>query len=115
VTPQPPVLDLNEHLVRTGAWWDLVDEIATHLVQGVLLAHPRRPTRCCARAVSDDLWVRRSAIICQCGTREQCDQSLLAEAVRANLDGSTRTTPAGSPYGRERFVRKAIGWARPGG
>ncbi|MEO7944270.1 MAG: DNA alkylation repair protein, partial [Marmoricola sp.] len=25
--------------------------------------------------------------------------------------GSTRTTPAESPYGREFFIRKAIGWA----
>ena len=109
---QPPVLDLYEHLVRTGAWWDLVDEIATHLVQGVLLAHPAEADPVLrAWAVSEDLWVRRSAIICQCGARERCDQSLLAEAVTANLDGSTRTTPAVSPYGREFFVRKAIGWA----
>ena len=26
------LLPLLEHLVRTGAWWDFVDEIASHLV-----------------------------------------------------------------------------------
>ena len=31
--------------------------------------------------------------------------------IEANLDGSTRTTPAVSPYGREFFIRKGIGWA----
>jgi 3-methyladenine DNA glycosylase AlkD len=42
---------------------------------------------------------------------EALDRDLLVHAVDANLDGSTRTTPALSPYGREFFIRKAIGWA----
>jgi 3-methyladenine DNA glycosylase AlkD len=62
-------------------------------------------------AVADGLWVRRAAIICQVGARERLDRDLLTLAIDANLDGSTRTTPALSPYGREFFVRKAIGWA----
>ncbi len=61
--------------------------------------------------MADDVWVRRSAIICQVGAKNALDQSLLAEVIEANLDGSTRTTPAVSPYGREFFMRKAIGWA----
>ena len=28
-------LDLYEHLVRTGAWWDLVDEVATPWLLGI--------------------------------------------------------------------------------
>ena len=35
----PQVLPLLEHLVRTGAWWDLVDDVATHLVGALLLGH----------------------------------------------------------------------------
>lgn len=109
---QVETLGLYEHLVRTGAWWDLVDEIATHLVRDTLLAHPDEATPVLREwAVADDLWVRRSAIICQVGAKDRCDQSLLAEAIGANLDGSTRTTPAVSPYGREFFIRKGIGWA----
>jgi 3-methyladenine DNA glycosylase AlkD len=107
---QPEALDLYEHLVRTGAWWDLVDETA-HLVGGVLLAHPEVTPVLEGWAEADDLWLRRTAIICQVGARERLDQRLLTLAVDANLDGSTRATPPLSPHGREFFVRKAIGWA----
>lgn len=109
---QVHTLGLYEHLVRTGAWWDLVDETATHLVRGLLLAHPGAVSPViCSWAVADDMWLRRSAIICQVGTRDRCDQDLLATTIGHNLDGSTRNTPALSPYGREFFIRKAIGWA----
>jgi 3-methyladenine DNA glycosylase AlkD len=109
---QVHTLGLYEHLVRTGAWWDLVDETATHLVRGLLLAHPEEVSPVIGSwADAGDMWVRRSAVICQVGTRDRCDQDLLARAIEQNLDGSTRTTPALSPYGREFFIRKAIGWA----
>jgi 3-methyladenine DNA glycosylase AlkD len=109
---QAHTLALYEHLIRSGAWWDVVDETSTHLVRELLLAHPDEVRPVIQEwAVADDLWVRRSAIICQVGTKDACDQSLLAEAIEANLDGSTRTTPAVSPYGREFFIRKGIGWA----
>ena len=35
----PDLLPLLEDLVRLGAWWDVVDEIAGHLVGQVLLDH----------------------------------------------------------------------------
>ena len=35
----PAALDLYRHLVVTGAWWDHVDEVAAHLVGGVLAGH----------------------------------------------------------------------------
>jgi 3-methyladenine DNA glycosylase AlkD len=109
---QAHTLELYEHLLRTGAWWDVVDETSTHLVREILLAHPEEVRPVIQDwAVADDLWVRRSAIICQVGTRDACDQELLAEVIEANLDGSTRTTPALSAYGREFFIRKGIGWA----
>ena len=106
----PEALDLYEHLVRTGAWWDVVDE-TSHLVGEVLLAHTEVRPVLEGWAVSDDLWLRRSAIICQVGTKDALDQELLELALEANLDGSTRSTPALSPYGRDFFIRKAIGWA----
>jgi 3-methyladenine DNA glycosylase AlkD len=107
---QAHTIGLYEHLVRTGAWWDLVDE-TSRLVGEILVTHPGDVRPVIEQwAVADDLWVRRSAIICQVGTRHACDQPLLAEAIEANLDGSTRKTPARSPYGREFFIRKGIGW-----
>jgi 3-methyladenine DNA glycosylase AlkD len=109
---QPHTLDLYRHLVVTGAWWDHVDEVSTHLVRGLLESFPDAVTpELDAWATDDDLWVRRAAIICQVGRGADLDRVLLVAAIDANLDGSTRTTPAESPYGREFFVRKAIGWA----
>ncbi len=73
---QPHTLALYEHLVRTGAWWDLVDETSTHLVREVLLDHPSEVAPVIRDwAVADDLWVRRSAIICQVGAKDRCDQA----------------------------------------
>ncbi len=37
---QPHTVDLYRHLVVTGAWWDHVDQVATHLVRGLLERHP---------------------------------------------------------------------------
>ena len=95
----PDVLPLYRHLVVTGAWWDLVDDVATHLVGPLLLAHPRvRPT-VAAWATDEDRWLRRTAVICQVGAKDRTDLSLLTTAVEANLDD------------RDFFLRKAIGWA----
>ena len=90
---QPHTLGLYRHLVVTGAWWDHVDTVATHLVRGLLERHPDAITpELHAWAVEDDLWLRRSAIICQVGRGADLDRELLTAAVDANLDGSTRTT-----------------------
>lgn len=109
---QPHTIELYRHFVVTGAWWDHVDEVATHLVRGLLERHPNAITpQLHDWARDDDLWVRRSAIVCQVGRRDDLDRDLLVNAVDANLDGR----PA--PHRRSRrtagkfFVHKAIGWA----
>jgi 3-methyladenine DNA glycosylase AlkD len=91
--------------VRTGAWWDVVDEIASHLVGQVLLDH-----RAATTPVMDDwavdadsLWVRRTAMLAQLRHADRTDTDLLARVLTANLDDTA--------YGREFFVRKALGWA----
>jgi hypothetical protein len=105
---QPPeALELYEHLVRSGAWWDLVGE--------VLSVHPEVGPVLEVWAQSDDLWLRRTAIICQVGAKDRLDRDLLTLAIDANLDGGTRTTPALSPHGREFFapLGDRLGPARP--
>ena len=100
----PATLPLYRHLVVSGAWWDLVDPVATRSVGGVLDGHPEAVTpQVRAWAVDDDLWLRRTAVICQLHRRERTDLDLLTFAVEANLEGSR--------HGREFFVRKAVGWA----
>ncbi|MGO1974624.1 MAG: DNA alkylation repair protein [Propionibacteriaceae bacterium] len=109
---QPRTLELYRHLITTGAWWDHVDVIAAHLVRDILVAHRAEVTPIMrAWATDDDLWIRRTAIMCQLNLKGDLDQGLLTDCVDANLDGSTRTTGAESTFGREFFIRKAIGWA----
>jgi 3-methyladenine DNA glycosylase AlkD len=101
----PDLLPLLEQLVRGGAWWDVVDEIASHLVGQVLLDHRAEVTPVMdAWAVDDDsLWVRRTAMLAQLRHAEHTDVDLLERVLVANLDDTA--------YGREFFVRKALGWA----
>lgn len=90
--PWPVPESLLRHLVVTGAWWDLVDEIATKLL------HPDE-VDVRVWATDDDLWLRRAAIICQVGRKRDTDTGLLAEVIVANVSD------------RRFWITKAIGWA----
>ena len=91
---------LHRELIVTGAWWDLVDETAIKLV-GVALRkdHDRMSSIVRRWSTDDDLWLRRTSIICQVGSKAETDVELLAHACRENMED------------REFFIRKAIGWA----
>ena len=100
----PPSLPLYRHLVVSGAWWDYVDPLATRGVGPILASHAEQVTPVIrAWAVDDDLWLRRTAVICQLHREADTDLRLLREVIEPNL--------AGSRFDREFFVRKAIGWA----
>jgi 3-methyladenine DNA glycosylase AlkD len=94
------VLPLYRELIVSGAWWDLVDPIATARLP-VLLARDR--TRMSARmrgwAAGRDLWLRRAAILCQIKMKRDTDLTLLYDAIEPSIES------------REFFLRKAIGWA----
>ncbi len=97
-------LELYRHLVVTGAWWDLVDSVAADRVGPILLSHRAAATPVLRSwAVSDDLWLRRTAILAQLKHRGDTDFALLTHAIDHNLEGTA--------HGREFFVRKAVGWA----
>jgi len=89
-------LGLYEELIVDGAWWDLVDEIATGPL-GELLPGIEPELR--AWSVDADLWKRRAAIIAQVKRKAQTDFPLLTELIEPNRED------------REFFIRKAIGWA----
>jgi len=93
-------LPMYEEMIVTGAWWDYVDAIASHRL-GLLLRRFPREMRKEMRAWSrsDDLWKRRSAILCQLTFKKDTDLDLLYAVVEPALDS------------REFFLRKAIGWA----
>lgn len=100
----PASLELDRHLVVTGAWWDLVDAVATRHVGDVLQRHRAEATPVVRSwAAEDDLWLRRTAVLAQLKHRADTDTDLLRDVLEANLEGSE--------HGREFFVRKALGWA----
>lgn len=94
----PESLALYEFMIVDGGWWDLVDETAIHLV-GPLLEEPAAARRIREWITAEDLWLRRSAIICQTQRKHDTDTALLAEACLSNLQAT------------DFFIRKAIGWA----
>jgi len=97
-------LELYRELVVAGAWWDVVDDIASHLVGDILSADPERVTPVMrAWAVDENLWLRRTALLCQIGRKDGTDTELLTFALTENLEDS--------PYGRTFWIRKAAGWA----
>jgi 3-methyladenine DNA glycosylase AlkD len=100
----PGAMPLYRHLVVTGAWWDYVDALASRQVAAILVGHPDELTPLMrAWAVEDDLWLRRTAILCQLHRKHTTDVDLLRHALESNLEGSR--------FGSEFFVRKALGWA----
>lgn len=103
------MLSVTHHFVVTGAWWDLVDETATHLLRDDLL-RDRAGVEPTVRAwsVDPDLWLRRAAIICQVGVLDRVDLDLLAAVVVPNLEHAGTAGPDGK---QDFFIRKGIGWA----
>ncbi len=100
----PATLPLYRHLVVSGAWWDTVDQLAAHHVGDILRAFPTEVTPVMREwAVEADLWLRRTAILCQLGSKDTTDVTLLRHALEQNLEDSL--------HGKEFFIRKACGWA----
>ena len=96
----PSTLGLYDHLVVTGAWWDLVDEVAIRRIGPILRSSPVEVAPVLRRwARDDDLWRRRVAIIAQVGAKDSTDTDLLASCLGPSV---------GRP---EFFLRKGIGWA----
>jgi len=93
-------LALYRHLIVTGAWWDYVDEIAARGVGACLLAdRDRVNSEMREWTVDDDLWLRRTSVICQLTFGPGLDRDLLTFAIERNLDDTSF------------WLRKAIGWA----
>jgi 3-methyladenine DNA glycosylase AlkD len=91
---------LYRRLIVSGAWWDLVDEVATQLTGKVLLRQRERMTPTILSWLEHrHLWVRRAAILSQIGHKEQTDEDLLFHCCTSRA------------HETDFFIRKAIGWA----
>ena len=93
-------IELLEQLLITKSWWDTVDMIAQHLV-GKIAAQYKEiiPEVIEAWAISDNMWLRRTALLFQLKYKEATDEGLLYRYIVANADS------------KEFFIQKAIGWA----
>lgn len=93
-------LALYERMVREGAWWDFVDEIAAHLVGNVLSANRKEVRPIIEQWIDDDdMWIRRTALIAHLKHKHETDaRQLFAHCLRR-------------AHEKEFFIRKAIGWA----
>jgi 3-methyladenine DNA glycosylase AlkD len=93
-------LPMYEELIVAGAWWDYVDDVATHRLPVLLQRHPAEMKRAMrAWSVDENRWKRRASILCQLPLKGETDLELLHDCIAPSL-GS-----------REFFLRKAIGWA----
>ena len=96
----PESLPLYERLIREGAWWDFVDEIASHLVGGALYQNRPLVEPILDRWIADpDMWLRRTAVLAQ-----------LRHGPETNREQLFRYVLLLAPE-REFFLRKAAGWA----
>lgn len=99
VSGDPEMLVVFEEMIRTGAWWDLVDGVAPRICE-LLFARPDIIKPVLLRWSTDNtMWVRRAAITSQLSAKSNTDTELLSAVIIPN---------AADP---EFFIRKAIGWA----
>jgi len=93
-------MPMFEEMIVSGAWWDYVDDIASHRVGLVLQHEPVATQKLMLKwSTSKDMWKRRTAILCQLGAKEDTDVKFLYQCIEPSLSSE------------EFFLRKAIGWA----
>lgn len=93
-------IDLIEKLIVSRSWWDTVDMLAGKIGGAWFIKFPQqRFSVINAWIKSDNMWLRRSAIIHQLGYKEKTDVDLLLRSIEPNIPS------------QEFFLRKAIGWA----
>ena len=96
----PASMPLYERMIREGAWWDFVDEIAVNLTGTVLLKYRDESRVTVERWIDDrDMWIRRTALISHLKHKAETDADQL-------FDHCLRRA-----HETEFFIRKAIGWA----
>ncbi len=80
----PDSMPLYLRFIVEGAWWDFVDETATHMVRELVLGFPAETWPIVDRwNESDDMWLRRASILCQIGAKERTDVDRLFASVSA--------------------------------
>ena len=91
---------LIKDLIITKSWWDSVDLIASHLAGELGRKYPDLIEEYFLPwSESENLWLRRTAILYQLKYKENTDTDVLEQVIKVNL------------HQEEFFIRKAIGWS----
>lgn len=91
-------LDNIQRLITEKSWWETVDSLDT-IVGSIVLNHPELKSKMLQWSVSDNIWLRRTAIDFQQEYKEKTDTELLSQIIENNFGSS------------EFFINKAIGWS----
>ncbi len=93
-------LPLYEELIVSASWWDICDDIAAHDLGALFDVDAKAMTRAMkAWSKSNELWKRRTSIMCQVLRRERTDLDLMYACIEPSIDQ------------KDFWSRKAIGWA----
>ena len=93
-------MELIEVLIVTNSWWDTVDILASHMVGELCKKYPSLIEKYILKwAVSENMWLRRTAIIYQLKYRDTVNTKILEYAICENKKDN------------EFFIKKAIGWS----
>lgn len=91
-------LKLYEKMVLENSWWDTVDTISPHLMGAHFHRFPSLISRTEEWLISDELWLKRAALIYPLYQRRAIDEERLFRYCKALSQE------------RDFFIRKAIGW-----
>lgn len=93
------ILPMYREMIITGSWWDTTDSIAPTRFGEILDAERKAMSQAMLEWAHDDnIWVRRSAILCQLKAKDDMDLDLLYACIEPSISS------------KEFFLRKAIGW-----
>lgn len=97
---KPEALKIYKEMIISGAWWDYIDVIASHLVGPLVREYPEKLRPVMLRWAKDkNLWICRTAILCQLSSGREVDLSFLYQCIEPSMESS------------EFFLQKAAGWA----
>lgn len=93
-------IELLEYLITNKSWWDTVDWIASKHIGHYFQQYPENKKVITSKWIgSNNLWLRRSALLFQLKYKTLTDEELLYDFINQCLVSD------------EFFIKKAIGWA----
>jgi 3-methyladenine DNA glycosylase AlkD len=93
------IIQTFQNMITTKSWWDTVDGLAAHSIGYLAEDFPKHKKTMDRWIQSENMWLRRTALIHQLTYKENTDQKKLFDYCKQTM------------HEKEFFIRKAIGWA----